>query len=239
MNVALSKFNPLHYHQFDEALEAVMIEEEQQTAPRLSLAGHPVFGMLLDGVDQLNPPNDYGVKMTTPVDHVPEVTLVMRVKSIAGYFNSGVNTDHWQHLADRHPAGSFIHDELQAALDETLVRDTGAWSTVKLMALMDKLDTAGYQTAFDRAAMRFTITFREGAGVQLIDAQTDLKNKRLLDQINAVDPLENPTGGWHDPVNTFERVLTWSIQLAEPIYSPWAKIVGLTPAQRAANPNRP
>lgn len=215
MQTTTSMFIPLQYHQFDEALEAVMIAEEQQTAPRPSLADHPVFWMLLDGVEQLNTPNDYGVKMTTPVDHTPEVTIVTRVKAIAGFFNAGLTAQQWQAAADHHPAAEHIASELQEALNSTLAKD-GTWTCAKLAPIMDRLDAVGFQTAFDKATLIFSITFKEHADVKIADTQHDLKNKRLLDEINGVDSMENPQGGWVDDKPTFTRQHPWKIQLKTP-----------------------
>lgn len=215
MNAATSMLIPLHYQQFDEALEAVMIAEEQQTAPRPSLADHPVFWMLLDGVDQLNTPNDYGVKMTTPVDHIPEVTIVTRVKAIAGFFNPELNAQQWQAAADHHPAAEHIKRELQEALNASLDTD-GNWNCSKLAPIMDRLDAVGFQTAFDRSRMLFTITFKENADVKISDTQLDLKNKRLLDDLNGVDSMENPKGGWVDDKPTFTRSHPWALLLGAP-----------------------
>lgn len=226
MNAATSMFIPLHYQQFDAALEAVMIEEEKQTAPRPSLADHPVFWMLLDGVEQLNTPHAYGVKMTTPVDHTPEVTIVTRIKAIAGFFNPGLTAQQWQAAADHHPAAEHIQRELQEALNSTLDKD-GNWNCSKLAPIMDRLDAVGFQTAFDRSRMLFTITFKEHADIKISDTQHDLKNKRLLDELNGVDSMENPKGGWVDDKPTFSRSHPWAMVLETPRpKGQWGAIVG-------------
>lgn len=230
MQTTTSMFIPLQYHQFDEALEAVMIAEEQQAAPRPSLADHPVFWMLLDGVDQLNTPNAYGVKMTTPVDHTPEVTIVTRVKAIAGFFNAGLTAQQWQAAADHHPAAEHVTRELQEALNSTLGKD-GNWSCAKLAPIMDRLDAVGFQTAFDKATLIFSITFKEHADVKIADTQHDLKNKRLLDEINGVDSMENPQGGWVDDKPTFTRTHPWAISLSAPEpKGPWSNFVEQPPS---------
>lgn len=215
MNAISSMFIPLEYKQFDAALEAVMISEEQQTTARPSLADHPVYWMLLDGVDQLNTPNDYGVKMTTPVEHIPEVTIVTRVKAIAGYFNSGLSAQQWQAAADHHPAAEHVKRELQEALNASLDKD-GNWNCSKLTPIMDRLDQVGFQTAFDRSRMLFIITFKPNADIKISDTQHDLKNKRLLDEVNGVGSLENPEGGWVDTHPTFDRSHPWTLLLGTP-----------------------
>lgn len=204
MNATLSMFIPLEYKQFDAALEAVMLEEEQATK-RLTLADHPVYGMLLDSFDQLIPPNAYGVKMTAPVDHIPEVTIVTRVKAIGGFFNPQLTAEQWQDAVDHHPASEPIAVELQTALNNGTMN-----------ALMDRLDDVGYQTTFNKTTWLFTITFKEAADIKISDTQHDLKNKRLLDEINGVDPMENPTGGWVDVKPTYTRTLPWKLQLKDP-----------------------
>lgn len=214
MNAALSMFIPFEFNQFDSALEAVMNEEEQ-SLKRPSLADHPVYGMLLDSAVHLDTPNDYGVKMTTPVDHTPEVSIVTRIKAIAGFFNPELTAEQWQNAADHHPAAHFIQAELQSALNAGKVGDED-WKWTELAAVMDRLDEVGYMTAFDRSTNLFSITFKEAADNRIVDTQHDLKNKRLLDSINNVDPMENPKGGWADDKPTFSRSHPWKIQLLDP-----------------------
>lgn len=214
MNAPLSMFIPLEYNQFDSALEAIMIEEEQ-SHKRLTLADHPVYGKLVDSVVQLITPTDYGVKMTTPVDHTPEVSIVTRVKAIAGFFNPQLTAAQWQQAADHHPAAQFVQAELQSSLNAGKVGEDD-WSWTELARVMDRLDEVGYLTAFDRATMVFSITFKESADIRIADTQHDLKNKRLLDEINMVDPMENPAGGWVDDKPTFTRSHPWTIQLKDP-----------------------
>jgi hypothetical protein len=216
VQITLSKFNPLEYHQFDAALEAVMLEEEKQFTKSTSLASHPVYGLLLDTADQLMiATNAHGVKMTTPVTHTPEVNIVTRIKAIGGYFNPELLTEQWQAAADHHPAAPFIQEELQAALQAS-VSAQGDWNLVELAKIMDRLDDIGYQTAFDRSTMIFSILFKEHADIRMADTQQDLKNKRLLDEVNGVDAEHNPDGGWHDDKPVFTRQHPWKIQLKDP-----------------------
>lgn len=204
MKATLSMFIPLEYKQFDAALEAVMLKEEQATK-RLTLADHPVYGMLVDSVDQLTTPNAYGVKMTTPVDHTPEVTIVTRVKAIGGFFNPELTAEQWQAAVDHHPASAAIAAELQEALNNGTMN-----------GLMDRLDATGFETTFNKTTWLFTIMFKEAADINIADTQRDLKNKRLLDDINGVDPMHNPTGGWHDDKPVFTRSHPWKLQLKDP-----------------------
>lgn len=230
----MSKFEhpdfSMHQDDFDKSLEAVMQQEEQQRSTRVKhadLSSHPIYGLLLEGPGELNTPQEGSVKMTLTPHYVPDVDIGNRVKAIGEFFNSSLTNEHWQKVADQHPAGPLIRDELQAALDATLMPSSDYWSTTELQPLMDRLDKLGFQCAFDKSTMTFSIMFSEACEVRLNDVQQDLRNKNLLDKINAgpsfldakpkVDMGETATG-WVDPVKTYNRTLIWKIVLSKPVH---------------------
>lgn len=216
MNAVQSSMHiPLDFKQFDVALEAIMIEEEQ-SHKRLTLADHPVYGMLFDSTAQFADQPTHGVKMTTPVNHTPEVNIVTRVKGMAGMFDPTLSASEWQDICDHHPAAPFIIEELQAYVYVGKQTD-GNWTYGDLTRVMDRLDAVGFLTSFDRSSLVFSITFKEHADIRLTDTQHDRKNKRLLDEINQVDPMENPKGGWADNKPTHTRVHPWSFTLNPPL----------------------
>lgn len=213
--VQSSLFIPLDYKQFDVALEAIMIEEEQSNK-RLTLADHPVYGMLFDSTAQFTDQPTHGVKMTTPVNHTPEVSIVTRIKVMAGLFDPTLSAIEWQALCDEHPAAPFIIEELQAYVYVGKQSD-GHWTFESLARVMDRLDAVGFLTSFDRSSLVFSITFKEHADIRLTDTQRDRKNKRLLDEVNGVDPMDNPKGGWVDNKPTHTRAHPWSFTLNPPL----------------------
>lgn len=215
MNAVHSLNIPFDYSQLDVALEAIMIEEEQ-SHKRPTLADHPVYGMLFDSTAQFADQPVHGVKMTTPVNHTPEVSIVTRVKVMASLFDPTLLASEWQVLCDQHPAAPFIIEELQAYVYVGKnVNDTWQWP--ELTRIMDRLDEVGFLTSFDRSSLVFAITFKEHADVRLTDTQHDFKNKRFLDEVNKVDPMDNPKGGWEDNKPTHTRVHHWSFSLNPPI----------------------
>lgn len=221
-------FINLPYPLDDAALEAIMVEEERKSSFPKTLQAHPVFSKLLDSADQLNT-STTGVKMTTPVDHVPEVTIVSLIKSITPFFNPAISADHWQKAVDQHQCTPAIITMLQGALNAGVnpASTTGGFSMGPLNVLMDKLDALGLTCTFNRETLVFSILFSENADVHLDATQRDLKNKPLLDFVNGVDVMENPTGGWIDSRPTMARSHPWTVQLTKPVaaakkISPWA-----------------
>ncbi len=190
--------------QFDVALEAIMLEEEQ-SRKRLTLVDHPVYGMLFESADEFTALPIYGVKMTSPVNHTPEVNIVTRVKAVASLFDSTLSATEWQSVCDQHPAAPFIIAEIQNCVNTA--------QYLELTQLMDRLDGVGFLTSFDRSSLVFSITFKEHADIRLTDAQNDFKNKRLLEVVNGVDPMDNPKGGWTDNKPSHSRVHPWSFTL--------------------------
>lgn len=218
----------MHQDDFDKSLEAVMNNEAQVThVKHATLSSHPIYEMLLEGPGELNPPHEGSVKMTLPMHHAPEVDIGNRVKAIGEFFNSALSVEHWQNLADQHPASKYIRQELQAALNATLMPNSHYWSTVHLQPLMDRLDNLGFKCAFDKESVTFSILFSEGCNQRLNDVQKDLRNKPLIDKINAGSSFldKKPTvevgetaNGWVDPVTVYNRTLVWKIVLQTPAH---------------------
>lgn len=212
---------------FNQELERVMNQEKGIQAAA-SLKDHLIWNYLASDQRELDPPltvDGKAMRVVYPED-TPAPTLVSRVGVIGAFFNPQLPAEQWQRLCDHHPASVHIQDELQMALLFGMKIGTQEWDTRALDVLMNQLDKAGYLSSFNRRTMVFTIMFSGYQGVNVIDAQKDLRNRGLLEMVNGINEDGTAKGGWQGEAQTFTEHAShsWKIQLREPSLSEYQKI---------------